>query len=150
MMLPVSNPSHEDRDAGQMLLATGVVLLMSLLSMAIFGVKVAGLTMPHNTASDGVIVTSLEVVEGIPELTEARTQLWINGGLDALEAGEIAFQSVHDDMLYHGELRGIEIKLIDIQVNETSTTTLHFSGELGISDGSAMLTVPISFEVTHA
>ena len=45
-MRPVSNPSHEDRDAGQMLLATGVVLLMSLLSMAIFGVKVAGLTMP--------------------------------------------------------------------------------------------------------
>ena len=34
-----------DRDAAQMLLATGVVLLMSLLSMAIFGVKVAGLTL---------------------------------------------------------------------------------------------------------
>ena len=36
--------ASSDRDAGQMLLATGVVLLMSLLSMAIFGVKVAGLT----------------------------------------------------------------------------------------------------------
>jgi len=118
--------------------------------MAIFGVKVAGLTMPHDTASDGVLVTSLEVIDAIPELTEARTQLWINGGLDPLQAGEVAFQSVHDDMLYHGELRGIEIKLIDIQVNETSSTTLHFSGELGISDGSAMLTVPISFEMTHA
>ena len=33
--------ASSDRDAGQMLLATGVVLLMSLLSMAIFGVKVA-------------------------------------------------------------------------------------------------------------
>ena len=32
----------KDANAGQMLLATGVVLLMSLLSMAIFGVKVAG------------------------------------------------------------------------------------------------------------
>jgi hypothetical protein len=52
-------------------------------------------------------------------------------------------------MLYHGELRGIEIKLIDFQVNETSPTTLHFSGELGISDGTAMLTVAISFEMTH-
>jgi hypothetical protein len=150
MMLPVSTPSNEDRDAGQMLLATGVVLLMSLLSMAIFGVKVAGLTMPHDTASDGVLVTSLEVVEAIPELTEARTQSWINGGLEPLSAGEVAFQSVHDDMLHHGELRGIEIKLIDIQVNETSPTILHFSGELGVSDGSAMLTVSISFNVTHA
>ena len=34
-----------ESQAGQMLLATGVVLLMSLLSMAIFGVKVAGLTL---------------------------------------------------------------------------------------------------------
>ena len=150
MMRPSSNSLHEERDAGQMLLATGVVLLMSLLSMAIFGVKVAGLTMPHDTASDGVLVTSLEVVEAIPELTEARTLLWINGGHEPLGAGEVAFQSVHNDLLHHGELRGIEIKLVDIQVNETSPTTLYFSGELGISDGSAMLTVPVSFNVTHA
>ena len=141
---------HQDRDAGQMLLATGVVLLMSLLSMAIFGVKVAGLTMPHDTASDGVLVTSTEVVSAVPELTEARTQQWINGGMEPLESGEIAFQSVHDDILYHGELRGIEIKIIDMQVNETSTTTRQFDAELGISDGSAMLTIPISFEVTHS
>jgi hypothetical protein len=33
-----------------MLLATGVVLLMSLVSMAVFGVKVAGLTIPHDAA----------------------------------------------------------------------------------------------------
>ena len=149
-MLFRSDSTYEDRDAGQMLLATGVVLLMSLLSMAIFGVKVAGLTMPYDTASDGVLVTSLETVEAIPELTDARTQLWINGGLDPLDAGETAFQSVHDDLLHHGELRGIEIKLIDMQVNETSATTLHFTGELGISDGSAMLTIPLSFDVVHA
>ena len=142
--------SDEDRDAGQMLLATGVVLLMSLLSMAIFGVKVAGLTMPYETASDGVLVASLEAVDAIPELTEARTQLWIDGGLEPLEAGETAYQSVHDDLLHHGELRGIEIKIINMQVNETSATTLHFTGELGISDGSAMLTTLISFDVVHA
>ena len=44
--------SLTEGDRGQMLLATGVVLLMSLLSMAIFGVKVAGLTLPHDAASD--------------------------------------------------------------------------------------------------
>ena len=53
--------SSADRDTAQMLLATGVVLLMSLLSMAIFGVKVAGLTLPHDTASDGVIITAQEL-----------------------------------------------------------------------------------------
>ena len=72
-----------------MLLATGVVLLMSLLSMAIFGVKVAGLTMPHDTASDGVLVTSTEVVSAVPELTEARTQQWINGGMEPLESAKL-------------------------------------------------------------
>ena len=36
-------------ESGQMLLATGVVLMMSLLSMAIFGVKMAGISMPYDT-----------------------------------------------------------------------------------------------------
>ena len=41
-------PATKD-DRGQMLLATGVVLMMSLLSMAIFGVKMAGISMPYDT-----------------------------------------------------------------------------------------------------
>ena len=36
----MKEPSKDEK--GQMLLATGVVLMMSLLSMAIFGVKMAG------------------------------------------------------------------------------------------------------------
>ena len=52
-----------ESQAGQMLLATGVVLLMSLLSMAIFGVKVAGLTLPHEAASDDVIDTTEQVLD---------------------------------------------------------------------------------------
>ena len=77
---------------GQMLLATGVVLLMSLLSMAIFGVKVAGLTLPHDAASDDVIVTTEEVLDAIEPLTQARTTLWMEGGLDGMEAAELAFK----------------------------------------------------------
>ena len=96
--------------AGQMLLATGVVLLMSLLSMAIFGVKVAGLTLPHDAASDDVIVTTQEVLEVIEPLTQERTDLWMDGGLEGLEAAELALQTVHDDLLHHGEIRGVEIK----------------------------------------
>ena len=141
--------ASEDRDTAQMLLATGVVLLMSLLSMAIFGVKVAGLTLPHDTASDGVIITAQEVSEGLPELVEARTQLWIDGGLEPLEAGQTAMDGVHNDMLHHGEVRGIEVKMIDIQVTEANSTTLRITGELGVSDGDAMLTIPLDFTITH-
>ena len=95
-MMRTSNlEASNDRDAAQMLLATGVVLLMSLLSMAIFGVKVAGLTLPHDTASDGVIITAQEVTEGLPELTETRTQLWIDGGLEPLEAAQTAVAQAH-------------------------------------------------------
>ena len=141
--------ASEDRDTAQMLLATGVVLLMSLLSMAIFGVKVAGLTLPHDTASDGVIITAQEVSEGLPELVEARTQLWIDGGLEPLEAGQTAMDGVHNDMLHHGEVRGIEVKMIDIEVTEVNSTSLRITGELGVSDGDAMLTIPLDFTITH-
>ena len=141
--------SSADRDTAQMLLATGVVLLMSLLSMPIFGVKVAGLTLPHDTASDGVIITAQEVSEGLPELVEARTQLWIDGGLEPLDAGQTAMDGVHNDMLHHGEVRGIEVKMIDIQVTEANSTTLRITGELGVSDGDAMLTIPLDFTITH-
>lgn len=141
--------ASEDRDTAQMLLATGVVLLMSLLSMAIFGVKVAGLTLPHDTASDGVIITAQEVSEGLPELVEARTQLWIDGGLEPLDAGQTAMDGVHNDMLHHGEVRGIEVKMIDIEVTEVNSTSLRITGELGVSDGDAMLTIPLDFTIIH-
>ena len=90
----------ERSQAGQMLLATGVVLLMSLLSMAIFGVKVAGLTLPHDAASDDVIVTTQEVLEVIEPLTQERTELWMDGGLDGLEAA-----ANHAPMTNHGVRR---------------------------------------------
>lgn len=132
---------------GQMLLATGVVLLMSLLSMAIFGVKVAGLTLPHDAASDDVIVTTEEVLDAIEPLTQARTTLWMEGGLDGMEAAELAFQTVHDDLLHHGELRGVEVKLTEMMVEELDASTIQLTAELGVSDGEAMLTYDVSFTV---
>ena len=123
----------KDANAGQMLLATGVVLLMSLLSMAIFGVKVAGLTLPHEAASDDVIDTTDQVLETIQPLTQARMELWIDGGLEPLEAAELGFETVHDDLLHHGELRGVEIKLTNMAVSELDSNTLQVSAELGLS-----------------
>ena len=56
-------------DEGQMLLATGVVLMMSLLSMAIFGVKMAGLSMPYDTAGADTIQASGDIGDSLPEVT---------------------------------------------------------------------------------
>lgn len=128
-----------------MLLATGVVLLMSLLSMAIFGVKVAGLTLPHDAASDDVIVTTGEVLDVLEPLTQARTTMWMNGGLDGLEAAELALDTVHDDLLHHGELRGVEIKLTQLVLTQVDASSVAVSGELGVSDGEAMLTYDVAF-----
>ena len=134
-----------DSQAGQMLLATGVVLLMSLLSMAIFGVKVAGLTLPHEPASDDVIDTTEQVLESIQPLTQARMNLWMDGGLEPLEAAELGFDTVHDDLLHHGELRGVEIKLTNLVLNQTAAETILVNAELGVSDGEAMLSYDVSF-----
>jgi hypothetical protein len=138
----------KDANAGQMLLATGVVLLMSLLSMAIFGVKVAGLTLPHEAASDDVIDTTDQVLETIQPLTQARMELWMDGGLEPLEAAELGFETVHDDLLHHGELRGVEIKLTNMAVSELDSNTLQVSAELGVSDGEAMLNYEVVFTLT--
>ena len=138
----------QESSAGQMLLATGVVLLMSLLSMAIFGVKVAGLTLPHEAASDDVIDTTQQVLETIQPLTQARMELWMDGGLDPLEAAELGFDTVHDDLLHHGELRGVEIKLTNMAVTELDSSTLQVNAELGVSDGEAMLNYDVAFTLT--
>lgn len=140
--------SMERSEGGQMLLATGVVLLMSLLSMAIFGVKVAGLTLPHEPASDDVIVTTEEVLQVLEPLTQARTELWMNGGLEGLEAAELALETVHDDLLHHGEIRGVEVKLTALTVLQLDETTLSVKGELGVSDGEAMLSYDVDFTLS--
>ena len=134
-----------ESQAGQMLLATGVVLLMSLLSMAIFGVKVAGLTLPHEAASDDVIDTTNQVLESIQPLTQARMDLWVDGGLEPMEAAELGFETVHDDLLHHGELRGVEIKLTNMVLTEVDASTIAVTAELGVSDGEAMLNYDVNF-----
>ena len=133
------------RDGAQMLLATGVVLLMSLLSMAIFGVKVAGLTIPHDAASDDVIVTSEDVMESLQPLSQARTDMWIEGRLEGVEAADLALGTVHDDLLHHGELRGVEVKLTNIIISVIDSSQLSVTAQLGVSDGEAMLSADIAF-----
>ena len=137
-----------DRDAAQMLLATGVVLLLSLASMAVFSVKVAGITQSNDPSSNGVIQTTDEVIEAIPLLIEHRTITWINAGVERIEAAELSVDSVHDDLLHHGELRGVEVKILDFTVSDVDGTTLLVTGELGISDSSSTLRTNISFTIS--
>lgn len=138
--------SNEKDDEGQMLLATGVVLMMSLLSMAIFGVKMAGISMPYDTAGDDTIQASGDIADSLPALTEARAQVWYDSGLTEIESVQKSIDSLHDDVLHHGEIRGVELKLLNITVTE-SDGVISVSSELGAADRNSMLTRIISFEI---
>ena len=140
--------NSSDRDAAQMLLATGVVLLLSLLSMAVFSVKVAGITQSNDPSSNGVIQTTEEVTDSIPLLIEARTVTWIDAGVDRIEAAELSVDSVHDDLLHHGELRGVEVKILDFIISDIDGSSMLVTGELGVSDSSSTLKTDISFIIS--
>ena len=130
-----------------MLLATGVVLLLSLLSMAVFSVKVAGLTSAHEPNADSVIDTTKEVVDILPSLAENRTEIWVTNGMDRMDAAELAMSSVHDDLLHHGEIRGVEVKMLNITVVELDTSSIEISLELGVTDDSSTLQSEITFVI---
>lgn len=131
----------------QMLLATGVVLLLSLLSMAVFSVKVAGLTSAHEPNADSVIDTTKEVVDILPSLAENRTEIWVTNGMDRIDAAELAMSSMHDDLLHHGEIRGVEVKMLNITVIELDTSSIEISLELGVTDDSSTLQSEITFVI---
>ena len=143
------NQRHRVNDErAQMLLATGVVLLLSLLSMAVFSVKVAGLTSAHEPNADSVIETTKEVVDVLPSLAENRTEIWIDNGMERIDAAELAMSSVHDDLLHHGEIRGVEVKMLNITIVELDASSIEISLELGVTDDSSTLQSQISFIIT--
>ena len=139
-------PQQKD-DKAQMLLATGVVLMMSLLSMAIFSIKLAGMSVPHEVASDAVIQTSQDVESVLPGLVEARAEVWYENGVSALESVTQAMDSSHEDMLHHGEISGIEVKLINVSITDLGSNQIQIDAELGVSDSDAMLMKPIQFMI---
>ena len=136
----------ERGDEGQMLLATGVVLMMSLLSMAVFGVKMAGISMPYDSVGDETIEASSDVADNLPVLTESRAEVWYQSGLSELESVEKSINSLHDDILHHGEIRGVELKLLNITVIENDGVVT-VTTELGAADRNSMLTRIISFDI---
>ena len=139
-------PSQKD-DKAQMLLATGVVLMMSLLSMAIFSIKLAGMSVPHDVASDAVIQSSQDVESVLPGLVEARAEVWYENGVSALASVTQAMDSSHEDLLHHGEISGIEVKLINVSITDLGSNQIQIDAELGVSDSDAMLMKPIQLMI---
>jgi hypothetical protein len=143
------NERHSD-ERGQMLLATGMVLLLSLMSMAIFSIKVAGMAMPHEPASDGALRTTAQVDEVLPGLVTARAEMWMEAGdIDEEEAVRLAMESAVRDMLHHGEVRGVEVKLMEATVTPDATTAglIDVTVDLGVSDTDVRIEIPLAFTV---
>ncbi len=144
---------HGERQAderGQMLLATGMVLLLSLMSMAIFSIKVAGMAMPHEPASDGALRTTAQVDEVLPGLVTARAEMWMDAGdIDEEEAVRLAMESAVRDMLHHGEVRGVEVKLMEATVTPDANTAglIDVTVDLGVSDTDVRIEIPLAFTV---
>ena len=143
----VVDRNPESSEAGQMLLAAGMVLLMSLLSMAVYGVKLAGLGTPHDSTEDALIDVAKELQRDFSPLLEQRTLDRIDAGMDWQEAAESALSATHDDLLHHGEIRGVEIKILQMNVSNVSGQ-LTLSAMAGLSDSKAMLEIPLSAEFT--
>ena len=76
---------------------------------------------------DDVIDTTDQVLETIQPLTQARMDLWMDGGLEPLEAAELGFRNRSRRPAHHGELRGVEIKLTNMAVSELDSNTLQVS-----------------------
>lgn len=144
---------HSERQSderGQMLLATGMVLLLSLMSMAIFSIKVAGMAMPHEPASDGALRTTAQVNEVLPGLVTARAEMWMEAGdIEEEEAVRLAMESAVRDMLHHGEVRGVEVKLMEATVTPDQTTAglIDVTVDLGVSDTDVRIEIPLTFTV---
>jgi hypothetical protein len=134
-------------DSGQMLLAAGLVLLMSLLSMSLYGVKVAGYDLPRTSDVTDVLDTTEEVEMIFLPSLENRTQIRVDAGMDLNDAVLDSLDSIEYDLKSHGILRGMQISLtnseIDVDENNVSVVTI-----LNIvSDSTIELPLSIEFEV---
>ena len=68
--------------------------------------------------------------------------------MERIEATELAMTSVHDDLLHHGEIRGVEVKMLNISVVEVDSSTMEISLELGVTDDSSTLESMVTFTIS--
>ena len=128
--------SHDNH--GQMLLMTGLILMFSLLTMAVTTIKSASLGEPYDANEDAVLDASVETKEAWKPLLENRSTILFEAGSNETVSAKSAAQSISEDLMRHGENRGVEIIIIDIIVtgNGTSRTV---SASAGIADSHSRM-----------
>ncbi|CAI8244087.1 MAG: Uncharacterised protein [Methanobacteriota archaeon] len=134
-------------DSGQMLLAAGLVLLMSLLSMSLYGVKVAGYDLPRTSDVTDVLDTTEEVEKIFLPSLENRTQIRVDAGMDLDDAVLDSLDSIEYDLKSHGILRGMQISLTDleIEINDNNIAVMTILNI--VSDSTIELPLSIEFEI---
>jgi len=136
-------------EAGQMLLMTGLILMFSLLTMSLNTVKTASLGEPYDAQEDAVLDASDETLKVWQPLMENRSATLYEAGYNESESAQAAAQSVADDLMRHGEARGVEIILSDITVTGNGTTRV-ITASAGIADSHARLQVTLEVTVTFS
>lgn len=134
---------QRDRSA-QMLLATGLVLILSLLSMSLIAVRIASLGEPYDPAPDESIQTAREIDAVLQPMLENRSRDLRDAGTDWDTAVWQAANSSALDLQRHGDVRGTSIAVRDIGV--TNTTGV-FTVDLTISVTSRINWIDVPFSV---
>ena len=136
-------------DSAQMLLMTGLILMFALLTMSLNTVRTASLGEPYDAQEDAVLDASAETLSVWQPLMENRSIALYEAGSNETEATSAAAQSVADDLMRHGEARGVEIILSDITVTGTGTERV-VTASAGIADSHARLQVTLEATVTFS
>lgn len=124
---------EREDDKAQLLLATGIVLMLSLLSMAWFGISVAGLGDPYDPGEGEVLRVTQTVQDSWEPLLVNRTDDFVSGGYDWQESVDAAANSSASDLMRHGEQRGVEIVITDISATNNSGV-FTVTADIGIAD----------------
>ena len=136
-------------DSAQMLLMTGLILMFALLTMSLNTVRTASLGEPYDAQEDAVLDASAETLTVWQPLIENRSIALYDAGSNETEAASAAAQSVADDLMRHGEARGVEIILSDITVSGTGSERV-VTASAGIADSHARLQVTLEATVTFS
>ena len=140
--------SSKDESA-QMLLMTGLILMFALLTMSLNTVRTASLGEPYDAQEDAVLDASAETLTVWQPLLENRSMYLYEAGSNETESAMAAAQSVADDLMRHGEARGVEIILSDITVTGTGSERV-VTASAGIADSHARLQVTLEATVTFS
>ena len=136
-------------DSAQMLLMTGLILMFALLTMSLNTVRTASLGEPYDAQEDAVLDASAETLSVWQPLMENRSMALYEAGSNETESATAAAQSVADDLMRHGEARGVEIILSDITVTGTGSERV-VTASAGIADSHARLQVTLEATITFS